>query len=134
MHSYGIYQPRGVSAVWDLKSLGIPFGVPLALPACEALEHLEGDCGAIEMFLPGREVTPLVWTPSWGDPTDDIQHLKKEFDALQKLSFHTTFGSRHIVGFAIIAPYLQNLWYLESSTFVSLQSPFTCGEHVHNIF
>jgi hypothetical protein len=116
----------GSKIAWD------PCSVPLALPTCEALEHLEGDRGAIETFLPGRKVTSLVWIPSWGDPTDDIRHLEKEFAALQKVSFYTTFGSGHIVGFDVVASYLQNLWYLELSTFASLQ--FSRGELVHDIF
>ncbi|KIM44161.1 hypothetical protein M413DRAFT_25620 [Hebeloma cylindrosporum] len=89
----------------------------LALPACDNLEHLRGDRGSIETFLPGRSVTSLIWIPGWGDSTDDINLLAKEFGEIQDLTFHTSYGSQHVVGFNTVAPYLKNLQCLELSTF-----------------
>ena len=95
------------------------FSGPLAVPVCENLEQLEGDRGSIETFLPGRRITSLVWIPSWGDSTSGVEHLANEFGAIQNLTFHTSFGRKHVVGFNTIVPYLKNLQCLELSTFVS---------------
>jgi hypothetical protein len=110
------------------------FNSPLALPACENLEQLRGDRGSIETFLPGRRVTSLIWIPGWGDSTDGIKHLAKEFGAIQSLTFHTSYGSQHVVGFNTVVPHLQNLQFLELSTFVSPRFPWGGDELVHNIF
>jgi hypothetical protein len=81
------------------------FSSPLALPACENLEQLRGDRGSIQIFLPGRRVTSLIWIPSWRDSTGDIKHLAKEFSAIQNFTFHS-YGSQRIVGFNTVVPYI----------------------------
>jgi hypothetical protein len=123
----------------DIRCLGssipkILFTSPLALPACEHLEQLRGDRGSIETFLPGRRVTSLIWIPSWGDSTGGIEHLTKEFGAIQNLTFHASYGSRHVVGFNTVVPHLQNLQCLELSTFVSPRFSCSGNELVHIIF
>jgi len=115
---------RFLATQWDLRRLGSiirysDFNPPLDLPSCANLQHLEGDRESIEAFLPGRNVSSLVWVPKRGDPTTPFQHLSREFGLIEILSLQTIYGFATISAFDDLIQNLQNLQYLELADSVS---------------
>jgi hypothetical protein len=118
---------RFLATQWDLHHLRSiirwnEFNGPLDLPGCAKIRHLEGDRASVETFLPGRNISSLVWIPKRGDPTTTVQHLSRELGLVESLSLQTTYGFSILSVFSDLIQTLQNLQYLELLTSVSRSS------------
>jgi len=75
----------------QLRRLGVDWAnsspAPITSSVCPALELLRGNRGAIEIFLPGRHVTSLAWTPHPTDPSTPVDQLAPSLNHLRALSF-----------------------------------------------
>lgn len=86
---------------------------PLPSTICQHLQALEGNFTSFAVFLPGREITAISWTPELTESTSvqsKLHDLASEFKKIRMLTFGGYFARPHL---GDIIEYIPALEYLE---------------------